>query len=200
MPLVTINQSVIETLKKHEVIPDVIDDFPPTAMITVSYPSSQEVSLGNTLAVKDAQGKPCIQVTPEAGSMDTKYTIVMTDPDAPSRDDPKWSEFCHWISSDVKLPSIETIATAESVEVALAKGGKEIVEYMGPAPPAGTGPHRYVFLLYKHGSRTSASLTGPADNRKNWGTGKARHGARQWAKDNDLTLVAANFFFAENKK
>lgn len=24
------------------------------------------------------------------------FTVIMTDPDAPSRTDPKWSEFCHW--------------------------------------------------------------------------------------------------------
>lgn len=24
--------------------------------------------------------------------------IALTDPDAPSRDDPKWSEMCHWIA------------------------------------------------------------------------------------------------------
>jgi len=25
-------------------------------------------------------------------------TIILTDPDAPSRKDPKWSEMCHWIA------------------------------------------------------------------------------------------------------
>lgn len=50
-----------------------------------------------------------------------------------------------------------------------------------------TGKHRYVFLLYRHGSDTK-DITGPKE-RKNWGTGKPRHGARQWAKGHDLTLV-----------
>lgn len=127
----------------------------------------------------------------------------MTDPDAPSREDPKWSEFCHWISSDIKLPSVESIASAENFEASAVSGKKEIIEYMGPAPPASTffipygwrllievsetGKHRYAFLLYRHGPNTK-DLTGPKE-RKNWGTGKPRHGARQWAKDHDLTLV-----------
>lgn len=40
---------------------------------------------------------------PGADTSDSsRYIIVMTDPDAPSREDPKWSEFCHWIA---KVPA-----------------------------------------------------------------------------------------------
>lgn len=80
-----------------------------------------------------------------------------------------------------------------------------------------TGKHRYVFLLYRHGPGTK-DITGPSDNRKNWGTEKPRHGARKWADEHNLTLVGmvgwlshniyanvmvvsgANFFFSENSK
>ena len=63
----------------------------------------------------------------------------MTDPDAPSREDPKWSEYCHWILSDIKLPSIESLSSAETFEATAAKGKKEVIEYMGPAPPESKG-------------------------------------------------------------
>ncbi|KAF8426313.1 phosphatidylethanolamine-binding protein [Tirmania nivea] len=198
MPLVTSNHSVIEILKKNEIIPDVVDEFNPTTLISVSYSRDHLVNLGDTLSPNDTKEKPHIQITPEPEHEGAKYTLVMTDPDAPSRKDPKWSEFCHWISSDIKLPSLDSIASAGSFNVSAAKGEKEIIEYMGPAPPDKTGKHRYVFLLYRHGSDTK-DLTGPKE-RKNWGTGKPRHGARQWAKDHDLTLVGANFFFAEHSK
>lgn len=48
-------------------------------------------------------------------------TIVLTDPDAPSRDDPKWSEMCHWIA---------VLATDEQYELdfALLNRSKEVVE------------------------------------------------------------------------
>lgn len=133
----------------------VVDDFTPSTMISVSYPSKKEVTLGNTLSPDETQDKPHIQITPEPSEESSTYTVVsipfnlitpvltkvqlqvLTDPDAPSRDDPKWSEFCHWISTDYKSPSIEAIATAESFEAASVKGGKDVVEYMGPAPPKG---------------------------------------------------------------
>lgn len=198
MPLVTINQSIIEIFKKHEIIPDVIDEFHPTTLISISYPHGHSVNLGNTLSPGDTKEKPHVQITPEPEHESAKYTLVMTDPDAPSREDPKWSEFCHWISSDIELPSVEFIASSEDFEASAAKGKKEIIEYMGPAPPDKTGKHRYVFLLYRHGSDTK-DLIGPKE-RKNWGTGKPRHGVRQWARGHDLTLVGANFFFAEHSK
>ena len=54
-----------------------------------------------------------------------------------------------------------------------------------------TGKHRYVFLLYRHGPGTQ-NISRPSQ-RQNWGTGRPRHGARQWAKEHDLTLVGMYF-------
>lgn len=80
-----------------------------------------------------------------------------------------------------------------------AKDGtlKELVEYMGPAPPEGTGKHRYLLLLLegKEGAK------GPSkDDRKKWGNSEQRTGVAKWAKDNSLTPIGANFFFSEYKK
>lgn len=66
---------------------------------------------------------------------------------------------------------------------------------MGPAPPPKTGKHRYVFVLL-HGD--VSSLKAPKE-RKTWGTGKPRHGVRQWAEEAGLKVVGANFFYAKNK-
>ncbi|RPB02382.1 PEBP-like protein, partial [Choiromyces venosus 120613-1] len=200
MPLVTINQSLRESLTKHEIIPDVVDDFTPTTMISVAYPNAnKEVSLGNTLKPEDTQEKPVIQITPEGTDESQTYTIVLTDPDAPSRDNPVWSEFCHWIVTDVKLPSLEALSSAQTAEAASVNlsGASELVEYMGPAPPAKTKKHRYVFLLYRNES--SKKLEAPS-KRKKWGNDDYRKGARQWADKYGLSLVGANFFFAQNSK
>jgi phosphatidylethanolamine-binding protein (PEBP) family uncharacterized protein len=109
----------------------------------------------------------------------------MTDPDAPSREDPKWSEFCHWIITGLKPAASSTADPAAPRPVAISKG-REIVEYMGPAPPPKTGKHRYVFLLYKDGK--TDKMEGPPE-RKKWGNHEHRRGVRQWAKKYDLELV-----------
>ncbi|KAF8251449.1 PEBP-like protein [Wilcoxina mikolae CBS 423.85] len=203
MPLVTINQSVREKLKDHKIIPEVVDDFTPTALLSVEYPKGNiEVSLGNTISPGDTQELPTIRITPD-GDDNASYTVVLTDPDAPSRKDPKWSEFCHWIVTGLRAPSPEELSaarTAEESSIDVSKG-TQIVDYMGPAPPPKTGKHRYVFLLYKGGN--GDHIEGPSD-RKRWGNDESREGARKWAKKYDLELVAdtcagANFFFAQNK-
>jgi len=59
----------------------------------------------------------------------------MTDPDAPSRVNPKYREWHHWL-----VVNIPQTRVAE---------GKTLSEYVGSGPPKGTGLHRYVFLVFK---------------------------------------------------
>lgn len=126
----------------------------------------------------------------------------MTDPDAPKREDPKWSEFCHWIAKvppggvlQADLSKIAEEKHASNINDKRVKSSDEIVEYMGPAPPPKTGKHRYVFVLL-HGD--ASKMKAPKE-RKNWGTGKPRNGVRQWAEESGLKVVGANFFYAKNK-
>ena len=113
------------------------EDFAPTTVLSITYPHHHSPKLGNTLSPSDTQDKPSVQFTPEP-DQDATYTIVLTDPDAPSRDNPTNSEFCHWIETGVKAPSVQSISVADRMEETVVKGWREIVEYMGPAPPKGT--------------------------------------------------------------
>jgi hypothetical protein len=65
-----------------------------------------------------------------------------------------------------------------------------------PAPPTGTGYHRYVFLLLEG---NNLNLTAPGE-RRHWGTGKVGHGVRDWARDEGLEVVGANFFYERHKR
>jgi phosphatidylethanolamine-binding protein (PEBP) family uncharacterized protein len=64
-----------------------------------------------------------------------------------------------------------------------------------PAPPKKMGLHRYVFVLL---SGDNSNLKAPSE-RKNWGTGKASYGVQDWADQQNLTVVSANFFYAQNE-
>lgn len=57
------------------------------------------------------------------------YTLIIHDPDAPI------GNVIHWVVINIKGSNIES--------------GKEIIKYRGPAPPSGSGIHRYIFLVYK---------------------------------------------------
>lgn len=133
------------------------------------------------------------------------YVVTLTDPDAPSRDNPEWSEMCHWIASNVTIapdtfsimPEFGPVEQSESTAAAL----QDVMEYKPPGPPPKTGKHRYVFLVFapKNGTTKPLHLSKPED-RQHWGTGKEGGGVREWATDNGLVPVAANFIYSENEE
>jgi len=45
----------------------------------------------------------------------------------------------------------------------------------------------------------TTNLTAP-DERQHWGTGKVRHGVRDWAEKEDLNVVGANWFVERDAK
>ncbi|KIW14720.1 hypothetical protein PV08_07504 [Exophiala spinifera] len=186
--------SIRDTLIANEVIGDVLDDFEPSYYIEVNYPSTHDkVVLGNDIPVDAVSKRPVFNFfSLKPHSVEAKsstFTLVLTDPDAKSRDKPKWSEMCHWILTNLTTPT-----PGPPPETHNAKPG-EIMEYLPPSPPPKTGAHRYVFVLLVG---ESSDLKAPKD-RKHWGYGKVRHGVRDWAEENDLRVVGANFFFAQNE-
>jgi len=78
------------------------------------------------------------------------YAITTYDPDAPTG-----SGFWHW--AVVNIPSTITqipAGTGDNAGTGLPKGAIQIpndarvARYIGAAPPAGHGPHRYFFVVY----------------------------------------------------
>lgn len=91
-----VNQSTmsISKMEKDEVVPDVVDVVP-HAVVDVKFANGAEVKMGNELTptlVKDPPNYVSWPTTP--GSL---YTLCMTDPDAPSRQNPKYREWHHWL-------------------------------------------------------------------------------------------------------
>lgn len=105
MPLLDPLTAVKMALTDAGVIPDVIPANPPffpKALLVVTFPTSQEALLGNTLTKTDSADEPTIAFTPMQVpdvTDELTYTLVMTDPDAPSRVDPKFGQWRHWVVS-----------------------------------------------------------------------------------------------------
>jgi phosphatidylethanolamine-binding protein (PEBP) family uncharacterized protein len=126
---------------KWRVNPDVIQSNPQT-LASVKY-HHKEMTLGQTLLVKDTQTRPEIQLAKDAPTAPF-YTLIMCDPDAPSNSNPKFRNWCHWIV--VNIPTSFQL-----------NEGHTVCPYMGPAPPPDTGLHRYVFMVYPQQSAMSGS-------------------------------------------
>lgn len=185
-------ESIRHALKKADIIDDIVDDFMPKCFVAPIYEKKKKeypVALGNVLKPSKTKESPSLKIYCPGIHETPGLTIILTDPDAPSRSDPKWSEMCHWIG---------IIPTGEQypVEGTLSKIKNEVVKYKPPGPPPKTGYHRYVFLLLE-GDNTN--LTAPED-RQHWGFGKKGHGVRDWAEKEGLEVIGANFFYAKNKR
>ncbi|KAG5417819.1 TFS1 [Candida metapsilosis] len=209
MTLITISQSLDEAFTKNKIVPEVVDDFETQGLLSIEYGPTELVTLGNTLSVSGTQEQPKIQLTlnspTEDGKIESinegdKFILVLTDPDAPSNTDHKWSEYLHWLVTDITLPNLKTESGEPEISHFIdAARGREVFKYQGPGPPPKTGKHRYVFLLFKQDPKAS-SLEAPKD-RPNWGTGTPSSGVRDWIKATapGSKLLAVNFFYAQNE-
>ncbi|KAG9310305.1 phosphatidylethanolamine-binding protein [Chiua virens] len=185
--------SLVSTaISRAGIIPDVIPDktpFFPEALLVVKWPTGKEAILGNMLTTVDTADEPSVSFTPMqsfAAATDVGYTLVMTDPDAPSRSDPKMGQWRHWVLDTGDL-------SARTTRVATTP-------YYPPAPPRGTGPHRYdvaaysggttVFLLYQE---PSVDFVIPADAHecKSGPRDRARWNAARFAERYSLKLLTA---------
>lgn len=108
-------------MKKAQIIDDVVDEFVPKCFVSPVYETKKHkeypVALGNALKPSKTKEEPALRIFCPELETTTGLTIVLTDPDAPSRDNPKWSEMCHWIA----------ITEGYSFEPALSKIKKEVV-------------------------------------------------------------------------
>ncbi|KAK3685244.1 phosphatidylethanolamine-binding protein [Podospora appendiculata] len=211
-----IAKKIQKELKEAEIIPTVIDDFTPSLTLQAEWSSDNSALLGNTLKPKKLQDAPSISLYDPSGGNEfctrsgKTYVVTLTDPDAPSRDNPKWSEMCHWIAAGhgVSTSSSTPTSTGDCLfaEPLALTELEEIMPYKAPGPPEKTGKHRYVFFAFAAENGTTDKLhpSKPKD-RQHWGydaPGKdgQTHGVRDWAKENGLVPVAANFIYSKNKK
>ena len=98
--------------------------------------------MGNVLTPTQVQNAPKVQFAD--AEEHASYVIFMTDPDAPSRNEPTFREWWHWIVVNVPGKDLKTGDLSK---------GQEHWAYVGAGAPQGTGLHRYVVLAFKQKSK-----------------------------------------------
>ena len=83
------------------------------------------MNLGNELTPTQVKNKPQVQWNAQSGKL---YSLLMVDPDAPSRANPIRREFKHWAVINIPENHVEK--------------GYELAGYVGAGPPQGTGRKR----------------------------------------------------------
>ncbi|CAH1641270.1 unnamed protein product [Spodoptera littoralis] len=111
------------------------------------------------------------------------YTLMMIDPDAPTREAPTYRSWLHWLV--VNIPGIY-----------IPSRGETLVEYVGAGPPNGTGLHRYVFLVYEQPGLMEFKGAPVSSNRTS--ANRLSFSAADFAKKFNLEHpIAGDFFQAE---
>uniref|UniRef100_A0AC35TVD0 COesterase domain-containing protein n=1 Tax=Rhabditophanes sp. KR3021 TaxID=114890 RepID=A0AC35TVD0_9BILA len=167
-----------EAFKKEHIVPDVVS-VAPENVVKVSFGGGLVASLGNILTPTQVQKQPSIHFDADKKSL---YTLIMTDPDAPSRKTHEYREWHHWLV--VNIPGEDV------------SKGDVLSEFISSGPPPGTGLHRYVYLVYKQQGPISDPEHGHLTNR----SGDNRGGFRteDFAKKHNLqSPIAGNFYQAE---
>ncbi|OCH91729.1 PEBP-like protein [Obba rivulosa] len=197
--------SVVTSLKREGIIPDVLpDSFSPSVLFSVNYPSGMVAMLGNELTVQDTLDEPTVTFVPmnlpqaqadsagESAADEVSYTLAMLDPDAPSRKEPLYKCFRHWVVTGLQSPPRTSSETSSSAALATRPA---TTPYRPPGPRPGSGLHRYIFLLFEEPPSREPLLVPPEapehgvtlEERRSWDplTFGERYG---------LTLVGANYF------
>ncbi|CAI1583956.1 hypothetical protein SEUBUCD646_0L02400 [Saccharomyces eubayanus] len=117
------SSAIIAKLDKEDVAKDVVKDleFKLLGELSVSYAATNDVQLGNAMAMEATQSAPTVTFTPfDRGQLAVgdKLALLMTDPDAPSRTDHKWSEVCPTLprtspsstGPEARLPSLARVS------------------------------------------------------------------------------------------
>lgn len=139
---------------------------------------NEEVNLGNQMTPSQVKNQPKIQWDSLTNDL---FTLIMTDPDAPSRAEPKYREWHHFLVGNIHGSDLAS--------------GDVLSEYIGAGPPKDSGLHRYVFLLYKQSTHIDFNET-KLSNRSSGG--RAKFSTYTFAEKYNLgTPIAGNFFQAE---
>lgn len=113
------------------------------------------------------------------------YLVVSLDIDAPFPSFGILGPILHWIQSDIKV-------TSEGV---LVSDAPFVANYIGPAPPPMSAPHRYIFFLYEQPADFDLTAHAPVGGKKLSNSNRMWYDLDAWAEEIKLgPLVAFNYF------
>eukprot|EP01084_Bolivina_argentea_P002022 3731_1 len=166
---------IAKPIVEFGIMPDILRSGLPTEQLEVTF-NNKLIEPGQELTPLQSSKTPNVRWK----HADKYYTLMMVDPDPPSRKFPFLKEILHWIV--ISIPGNE-----------LDKG-IPLASYMGPGPPPFTGLHRYVILLYEQENEKGPDVTKFTKMNQ-----RMKFKTEEFAKKNNLKLIGANFYISQNK-
>ncbi|KAL3185845.1 hypothetical protein MRX96_028731 [Rhipicephalus microplus] len=165
--------------KDSGIVTDLGMDDAPHALLDVQYGNLLISELNQTYTPAQTANAPTVKLRGYL-RCGPPFSLLMVDPDAPNRQQPTKRSWLHWMvlnaNSDKKFHE-----------------GDEAMSYKGPNPPRGSGPHRYVLLVYcQDGQMLNKADMVPSE--------RPSYNLSTFGRKLKTKLaVAGAFFYAENK-
>ncbi|KAJ6490368.1 phosphatidylethanolamine-binding protein [Mycena vitilis] len=140
---------VSAAFSKAGIVPGVIPAFKPSGILDVVFtvPTTQQAlnaTPGTNLTVEQTVNEPKFVLTSDdAAATTAEYVVVLFDPDAPTPQNASVAQFRHFLGSGYRWS-----AGNGSDNGVLTNTTAAISEFLSPAPPVGSDPHRYLVLVY----------------------------------------------------
>ncbi|SCV70494.1 BQ2448_1888 [Microbotryum intermedium] len=158
-----------------------------TALLTVNYAGGAGViENGKDYTAAQVSKLPTFNFEPAASATTLgagrAYTLILADASSLGDPDPQ-GNYRHYLSNGAT-------ATANGTDEFAVSGGTVITAYAGPGPLAGSGTHRYAWMLFVQGSGFK-----PPSNLSTAGTSPGHWNVSSYVSEaGGLQLVAASFF------
>jgi len=155
--------TVEQQFKNSHIVPDVLATFTPSGLVTVKYGSVLPV--GQDLPATDVASQPTIAIQGTASAVaapngpfnvtvtTTKYTVLLMDGNYAGSTNPDGYNL-HYLQNDFT-------GTSNNDVIPLAGTTTARVPYAGPGPAAGSGPHRYIALVFAQPDNFTPPATPP---------------------------------------
>ncbi|KAJ4794261.1 hypothetical protein LUZ62_045507 [Rhynchospora pubera] len=202
--------SNVDPLVVGRVIGEVVDLFVPMTEMEVNF-GAKHVNNGCDIKPSMAADPPSIHI---GGRPSHLFTLVMTDPDAPSPSEPSLRECLHWLvvnipggtdptQADTKIVVLHRYGSVwigvgrrkEEKKWKEVSGSEEVMPYMRPKPPLGI--HRYVLVLFQQKVRVPiASIELSPETVET----RAHFNTRDFADRHDLGMPVAAVYFNSQKE
>ncbi|XP_055356055.1 protein D2-like [Paramacrobiotus metropolitanus] len=167
------HQDAGKKFEESGLVPDILDS-PPGEALKVSYPSGVAPEFGNELTPRQVKDQPTVTWNAKDGEL---YTLHMSDPDAPNRQNPEVGPINHWLVVNIPGGNIQA--------------GQTITEYRGSRPRQNSGLHRYAFMVFRQTGSITVDNPDLAENRR-------KFPIRDFAKQHNLGQpIAGNFYVAQ---
>ncbi|KAL9714892.1 hypothetical protein Ac2012v2_001552 [Leucoagaricus gongylophorus] len=121
---------------QSHIVPDFLANFQPKALLDVSF-GQRSIEPGQLFTKEQVGSAPTLAVQ-STSPLSGNYLLAMLDTDVPNSKPPQGTNR-HWLVRGVTIDQNSMINNATATVT---------TRYWGPWPPAGSGPHRYVVMLY----------------------------------------------------